>query len=131
MLRRIYEIRQFSPVLDRPWTNILIVGFLQLRARVQNHQFAAVKASERIQLRSPDYSRDFAPWTRLLSNDYARSDRKVLHQLKCKNSAGSLAIVKQGQFIEFQVTGVLSRSCLGMRSGTAIKITWVSDMAGL
>jgi hypothetical protein len=30
MLRRIYEIRQFSPVLDRHWTNILIVGFLQV-----------------------------------------------------------------------------------------------------
>src|SRR5258708_16506631 len=37
MLRRIYEIRQFSPVLDRHWTNILIVGFLQVRVRVQSH----------------------------------------------------------------------------------------------
>ena len=35
MLRRIYELRQFSSVLDRPWTNILIVGFLQVRTRVQ------------------------------------------------------------------------------------------------
>jgi hypothetical protein len=30
MLRRIYEIRQFIPVFDRLWTNILIVGFLQV-----------------------------------------------------------------------------------------------------
>ena len=36
MLRRLYEIRQFSPVLERHWTNILIVGFLRLRVRVQS-----------------------------------------------------------------------------------------------
>src|SRR5258705_13928894 len=32
MLRRIHEIRQFSPVLDRHWTNILIVGLSQVES---------------------------------------------------------------------------------------------------
>src|ERR1700730_8162591 len=36
MLLRIYEIRQVSPVLDRHWTNILIVGFLQVTTTVQS-----------------------------------------------------------------------------------------------
>ena len=37
MVRRIYEIRQFTSVLDRLWTNILIVGFLQVTIPVQSH----------------------------------------------------------------------------------------------
>ena len=42
MPRRINEIRQFSPVLDRHWTNILIVG-LQLPVGVQSHPIDNVR----------------------------------------------------------------------------------------
>src|SRR5260370_12972637 len=45
MLRRLYEIRQFSPVLECHWTNILIVGFLQVRVRVQSHAIDNVRST--------------------------------------------------------------------------------------
>src|SRR3979490_2128092 len=63
MLRRIYEIRQFSPVLDRHWTNILIVGFLQVQeVRVQSHHIDNVRRKSVTSSESSTRSRRAMQW---------------------------------------------------------------------
>ena len=62
MLRRIYEIRQFSPVLDRHWTNILIVGFLQVQVRVQSHHIDNVRRTSVTSGESSTRSRRAMQW---------------------------------------------------------------------
>src|SRR5271170_1376410 len=47
MLRRIYEIRQFSPCTRHHWANILIVGFLEMRARMQSRLIAQIIGERR------------------------------------------------------------------------------------
>ena len=62
MLRRIYEIRQFPPVLDRHWTNILIVGFLQVQVRVQSHHIDNVRRTSVTSSESSTRSRRAMQW---------------------------------------------------------------------
>src|SRR5438270_6869183 len=62
MLWRIYEIRQFPPILDRHWTNILIVGFLQVQVRVQRHHIDNVRRTSATSSESSIRSRRAMQW---------------------------------------------------------------------
>lgn len=52
----------FSPVLDRHRTNILIVGFLQLRVRVQSHPIDNVRRTSVIPSEGSTRSRRAVQW---------------------------------------------------------------------